>query len=144
MLCARWIENPYYQHFGGEEHFQQTAPFDRWSMTTRWRHRMGAERLEVLLQESLVIAVKTEAVDVTDLSKIIVDTTRRRNLRSAGRRWLQLRKTDRLVEGDFLRLLAGGSIGQASGRQPRHGPQLDGKVVLHTRLTTTSCPHSGT
>ena len=74
MLCARWVENPYYQHFCGEEHFRHTAPFDRSSMT-RWRHRMGAERLEVLLQESLAIAVKTEAVDVTDLSKVIVDTT---------------------------------------------------------------------
>lgn len=38
MLCARWVENPYYQHFCGEEHFLHTAPFDRSSMT-RWRHR---------------------------------------------------------------------------------------------------------
>ena len=36
---------------------------------------MGAERLEVLLQESLAIGVKTEAIDIKDLSKIIVDTT---------------------------------------------------------------------
>ena len=74
MLCARWIENPYYQHFCGEEHFQHTAPFDRSSMT-RWRHPMGAERLEVLLAGSLAVAVKTEALDVKDLSKVIVDTT---------------------------------------------------------------------
>ena len=43
--------------------------------STTWRQRMGAERLEVLLQESQAIAVKIEAVDVTDLSKVIVDTT---------------------------------------------------------------------
>ena len=36
---------------------------------------MGAERLEVLLQESLAVAVKTEAVTVKDLAKGIVDTT---------------------------------------------------------------------
>jgi len=36
---------------------------------------MGAERLEVLLQESLAVAVKTEAVTVKDLAKVIVDTT---------------------------------------------------------------------
>ena len=36
---------------------------------------MGAERLEVLLQESLAVALKTHAVEVRDLSKIIVDTT---------------------------------------------------------------------
>ena len=74
MLCARWVENPYYQHFCGEEHFQHKAPFDRSSMT-RWRQRMGHERLEVLLAESLAVAVKTEALDVKELSKIIVDTT---------------------------------------------------------------------
>ena len=37
--------------------------------------RMGEERLEVLLQESLAVAVKTEAMAVQDLSKVIVDTT---------------------------------------------------------------------
>jgi IS5 family transposase len=73
-LVARWVENPYFQHFCGEEHFRHKAPFDRSSMT-RWRQRMGEERLEVLLQESLTIAVKTDAVAVKDLSKVIVDTT---------------------------------------------------------------------
>ena len=73
-LCDRWVENPYYQYFCGEEHFHHAAPFDRSSLP-RWRTRMGAERLEVLLQESLAVAVKTEAVDVRDLSKVIVDTT---------------------------------------------------------------------
>ena len=73
-LVARWVENPYFQHFCGEEHFRHTAPFDRSSMT-RWRQRMGEERLEVLLQESLAVAVKTEAIEVKDLSKVIVDTT---------------------------------------------------------------------
>ena len=93
MLCARWIENPYYQHFCGEEHFQHTAPFDRSSMT-RWRRRaggasstrrMGAGRLEVLLAESLAVAVKTEALDVRDLSKVIVDTTVRSEERRVGK-----------------------------------------------------------
>ena len=73
-LARRWVENPYYQHFCGEEHFRHVALFDRSSMT-RWRQRMGEERLEALLQESLSVAVKTKAVDVGDLSKVIVDTT---------------------------------------------------------------------
>jgi len=73
-LVRRWVENPYFQHVCGEEHFCHKAPFDR-SSITRWRHRMGAERLEVLLQESLAVALKTHAVEVRDLSKIIVDTT---------------------------------------------------------------------
>ena len=47
-LCARWVENPYYQYFCGEEFFQHKPPFDRSSMT-RWRQRMGEERLRTLL-----------------------------------------------------------------------------------------------
>lgn len=28
-LCARWVENPYYQYFCGEEFFRHELPFDR-------------------------------------------------------------------------------------------------------------------
>jgi IS5 family transposase len=73
-LVRRWVENPYFQYFCGEEHFRHKPPFDRSSMT-RWRQRMGAERLDFLLQESLAVALKTEAIAVKDLSRIIVDTT---------------------------------------------------------------------
>lgn len=41
-LCDRWLENPYYQLFCGEEFFRHTLPFDRSSMT-RWRQRMGED-----------------------------------------------------------------------------------------------------
>src|ERR1700691_3661485 len=44
VLCARWIENPYYQHFCGEQSFCHKAPFDRSSLT-RWRQRLGEEQL---------------------------------------------------------------------------------------------------
>ncbi len=37
VLCERWIENPYFQLFCGEEFFQHQLPFDRSSLT-RWRH----------------------------------------------------------------------------------------------------------
>lgn len=33
VLCARWIENPYYQYFCGELSFCHRLPFDRSSMT---------------------------------------------------------------------------------------------------------------
>ncbi len=42
---------------------------------TRWRQRMGADRLEFLLQESLAVALKTEAIAAKDLSRIVFDTT---------------------------------------------------------------------
>ena len=74
VLCERWLENPYYQFFCGEEFFQHRLVFDRSSLT-RWRQRMGEERLQALLQESLSAASKTEAIKPSDLNRIIVDTT---------------------------------------------------------------------
>jgi IS5 family transposase len=74
VLCERWIENPYYQLFCGEEFFQHALTFDRSSMT-RWRQRMGEEKLIALIQESLNVATRTGAAKPADFSKVIVDTT---------------------------------------------------------------------
>lgn len=74
MVCELWIENPYYQYFCGEEFFQHRLPLDRSSMTN-WRNRMGEERLQALLQESLAVATRTGAMKPSDLSRVIVDTT---------------------------------------------------------------------
>ena len=68
-LCARWIENPYFQYLCGEEFFQHELPFDRSSMT-RWRQRMGEERITALLQESLAVAVKTGAMKPQDTRRV--------------------------------------------------------------------------
>lgn len=73
-LCARWIENPYYQYFCGELSFCHKAPFDRSSLT-RWRQRLGEEHLVALLQESLSVAHKTGAIETKDLERVSVDTT---------------------------------------------------------------------
>src|SRR5215210_7297836 len=74
VLCERWLENPYYQLFCGEEFFQHRLPFDRSSLT-RWRQRMGEERLTTLLQESLSVATRTGAARPADFTQVIVDTT---------------------------------------------------------------------
>lgn len=74
VLCERWVENPYYQLFCGEEFFQHRLVFDRSSLT-RWRQRMGEEKLQALLQESLSVATRTEAIKPSDLNRVIVDTT---------------------------------------------------------------------
>jgi transposase, IS5 family len=73
-LCARWLESPYFQYFCGEEFFCHKLPLDRSSMT-RWRQRMGEERLNALIQESLSVAVKTKAMRIADLREAVVDTT---------------------------------------------------------------------
>ena len=73
-LCERWVENPYYQLFCGEEFFVHKLPFDRTSIT-RWRQRMGEEKITALIQESLNVATRIGAARPQDFTKIIVDTT---------------------------------------------------------------------
>ena len=51
VLCERWVENPYYQFFCGEEFFQHRLVFDRSSSLTRWRNRMGEERAGIAAGE---------------------------------------------------------------------------------------------
>ena len=58
----------------GEEFFQHKLTFDRSSLT-RWRQRMGEERLTALIQESLSVATRTGAAKPADFSNVIVDTT---------------------------------------------------------------------
>jgi IS5 family transposase len=74
VLCERWVENPYYQLFCGEEFFRHKLPFERTSIT-RWRQRMGEERITALIQESLNVATRIGAARPQDFTKIIVDTT---------------------------------------------------------------------
>lgn len=74
VLCARWLENPYYQYFCGELSFCHRLPFDRSSLT-RWRQRLGEEQLVALIQESLSVAHKTGAIATKDLQRVAVDTT---------------------------------------------------------------------
>jgi transposase, IS5 family len=73
-VCELWVENPYYQYFCGEEFFQHELPLDRSSMTN-WRNRMGEERLQALLQESLSVATRTGAMKPSDLARVVIDTT---------------------------------------------------------------------
>ena len=74
MLCARWLENPYYQFFCGELSFCHQLPFDRSSLT-HWRQRLGEKQLVALLQESLSVAHQTGALATRDLERVVVDTT---------------------------------------------------------------------
>jgi IS5 family transposase len=73
-VCAQWVCNPYFQYFCGETYFQHELPIDRSSMT-RWRTRIGADELTALVQESLNVAHRTEALRPQDLEQITVDTT---------------------------------------------------------------------
>ena len=74
VLCERWVENPYYQLFCGEEFFCHKLPFDRSSLT-RWRQRMGEDKLVALIQESLAVATRMGAAKPADFRQVVIDTT---------------------------------------------------------------------
>ena len=67
-------ENPYWQYFCGLEYFTHETKFDRSSMT-RWRKRMGSNKLEKLLSESFAVALRSKVVKASEVKKVVVDTT---------------------------------------------------------------------
>lgn len=73
-VCKRWVENPYYQYFCGEQYFRHKLPLDRSSMT-RWRGRIGPDKLELLLAETLAVAMRTNAVTPQACERVTLDTT---------------------------------------------------------------------
>jgi transposase, IS5 family len=72
-VCERWVHDPYFQHFTGEEFFQHEFPHER-SDLSHWRKRLGS-KLELLLAESLRVAHETGALRTRDLKRVTVDTT---------------------------------------------------------------------
>ncbi|TDH60235.1 IS5 family transposase [Dankookia rubra] len=73
-VCARYLDSPYVQLFCGETFFQDALPLERSSLT-RWRQRIGAERLGVLLAESLAATRRSGAVEDKHLQRVTIDTT---------------------------------------------------------------------
>nr|WP_269101047.1 IS5 family transposase [Mangrovicoccus ximenensis] len=73
-VVARWVENPYYQHFTGEVFFQHRPPIDPSSLT-RWRKRIGEEGVEWMLTQTIEAGKKSGIVDDRSLKRIAVDTT---------------------------------------------------------------------
>jgi len=72
-VCDRWVYDPYFQHFTGEEFFQHEFPHER-SDLSHWRKRLG-DKLELLLAESLRVAHESGALRTKDLARVTVDTT---------------------------------------------------------------------
>ena len=68
-VIERWIENPYWQYFTGEEYFQKDQPFDP-SEFVHFRKRLGEAGLEMVLSYT----VKLHAQTVKD-KEVLVDTT---------------------------------------------------------------------
>jgi IS5 family transposase len=72
-VCERWVYDPYFQYFTGEQFFQHAFPHER-SDLSHWRKRLG-DKLELLLAESLRVAYESGALRTRDLARVTVDTT---------------------------------------------------------------------
>src|SRR3954465_14372146 len=72
-VCERWVHDPYFQFFTGEEFFRHAFPHER-SDLSHWRKRLG-DKLELLLAESLRGAHEAGALRSQDLKRVTVDTT---------------------------------------------------------------------
>jgi IS5 family transposase len=73
-VCAAWVQNPYHQYFCGRQFFEHKLVLDRSSMS-RWRKRVGPAQLEMLLAETLRIALATNATTPEAFERVTVDTT---------------------------------------------------------------------
>ena len=73
-VVARWVENPYWQYFCGCETMQHELPIHS-SMMSKWRKRVGAERLEKLLEATIHTALAMRAIKPQELCQVNVDTT---------------------------------------------------------------------
>ncbi len=74
VLCARWLENPYWQYFCGEVYFQHKFPCHPTSLT-KWRNRLGKAGCEALLAQTIKCAQSAGFLDDKQCQEVIVDTT---------------------------------------------------------------------
>jgi IS5 family transposase len=73
-LVDRWVENPYWQYFCGFHTMQHEVPLHPTSLT-KWRQRVGEEKLLELLAETIATAQREGHATQQDLAKVNVDTT---------------------------------------------------------------------
>ena len=97
-VVQQWVENPYWQHFSGEQFFQHELPIDPSSMT-RWRQRLGEAGAEAMLKETIATGLRMKAIKPTQLQRVNVDTTvQTKAVRFPTDARLYQRATERLVK----------------------------------------------
>ena len=69
-VCEAWVQNPYYQYFCGEDHFQWRLPCDP-SELVRFRQRIGVSGVQRLLELSLSL----HRGQVESENELVADTT---------------------------------------------------------------------
>ena len=94
-LLDRWVENPYWQYFCGFNTMQHEVPLHSTSLT-KWRQRIAADQLAVLLEETVAIAVTDQHITKKELAQVIVDTTvQEKNITHPSDFMLRKRRTGR-------------------------------------------------
>lgn len=73
-VVAKWVENPYWQYFCGEESFQHEFPCHPTSLV-KWRKQVGPEGVEKLLKQALRSAMELKALKPREVKRVNVDTT---------------------------------------------------------------------
>ena len=73
QVWDRWVHDPYFQYFTGEDFFQHVLPHERSGMS-HWVTRIS-DRLDILLQESLRVADVPGALNKQDIARATVHTT---------------------------------------------------------------------
>lgn len=123
-VVGSWVENPYWQYFCGYDFLQIEMPIDPSSLT-RWRKRLGPEKLEKILGMSVKAAVDTGVIKAKELEEVTFDTTvmpkniafptdtrllaksRQRLVRMASRNGIELRQNYNRITKNLLRQISG-------------------------------------
>lgn len=74
QVVARWIENPYWQYFCGEQYFSHRLPIHPTQMT-RFRKRIGTDGGELLLKMTIQAGLESKTLKSSSLQVVNVDTT---------------------------------------------------------------------
>jgi len=73
-VCERWVENPYWQYFCGEEFFKHKFPVTPESLSY-FRKRIGESGMECILAETIRLGFVAGVVTRKDIENTTVDTT---------------------------------------------------------------------
>lgn len=73
-VITAWVENPYWQHFSGNQYFEHEPPIDP-TVMSRFRKRIGEAGAEELLKETIEAGLKMKAIKSHQLKRVNVDTT---------------------------------------------------------------------
>ena len=71
-VVSKWIENPYWQYFCGEETFQYALPCHPTSLV-KWRKHVGPDGVEKLLKKVLQVALEQRALNPSEIKRVNID-----------------------------------------------------------------------